>query len=214
MKLILSLSASFGLCALMGCSTPEHVSDNHMSQIESYRKMDLPRPHSEAVPQRYVDPIFHFSYEKPDVKIEDFHSAWKMTKTTSSASHGVFVLRANEIDRDLVHAGIFTNIAGETNDPAGRLEQFKRGFGSNLISYEQVMIDGHPAAIAQYRVVNPIDTYTMYQALIPDSNRSLSIIGFAPEQEFSAYKTAFRQTIMSTKVGAMPKQIRENGDGC
>ena len=214
MKLILSLSSSLALCAMVGCSTPEHARDSRMSQIESYRKMDLPRPASERVPERYVDPIFHFSYEKPDVKIEDFHSAWKMTKTTSSASHGVFVLRSNEIDRDLVHAGIFTNIAGETNDVVGRLEQFKRGFGSSLISYEQVMIDGHPAAIAQYRVVNPIGSYTMYQALIPDSNRSLSIIGFAPEQEFLAYKDAFRKTIMSTKVGAMPREERENGDGC
>jgi hypothetical protein len=207
------------MCSAIGCSAPEQARDTRMSQIESYRKMDLPRPSSEAVPERYIDTSFHFSYARPELNVEDFHSAWKMSQNTSSASHGVFVLRANALDRDLVEVGIMTNIAGETSDPAARLEQFKRGFGSHLISYEQVMIDGHPAAIAQYRMINPIDTFTMYQAFIPDTNRSLNIMGFAPEREFSAYKQAFRKTILSTKVGAMPAPKRDKsgniqGAGC
>jgi hypothetical protein len=212
MKTFLTASFAVALCSVVGCSTPEQARDNRLSQIENYRAMDLPRPASEAVPERYTDTSFHFSYAKPDINVEDFHSAWKMTKTTSSASHGVFVLRSNPLDRDLVEAGIMTNIAGETNDPAARLEQFKRGLGAKLVSYEQVTIDGHPAAIAQYRMINPIDTFTMYQALIPDTNRSLSIIGFAPEREFSTFKQAIRKTILSTKVGAMPKM--PNGEGC
>jgi hypothetical protein len=219
MKKLLSLSAFVSLCAVVGCGSPDRLSTSNREAIENYRKMDLPRPANERVPERYVDPVFHFSYERPDAKIEGFHSAWKMTKTTSSASHGVFVLRADEVDPNIVRAGIFTNIAGETDDVAARLAQFKRGFNpaSGLVSYEELTINGRPAALAQYRMINPLDTFMMYQCLIPDSNRSLSILGFAPAREFSTYKAALRKTILSTKLTPMPRRMRDdlqNGEGC
>jgi transposase len=118
----------------------------------------------------------------------------------------------------LAEVALYTNIVGESSDLQRSLAQFRSRFTKeSLVSFEEISIDGRPAAIAQFRMINPIDTFMMYQSFIPDSNRSISTIAYSPVREFGSYKETFRKVIMSTRVSAVPKRQRGNqqsGERC
>ena len=217
-----TLSASLGVCAIVGCSSTDHASTDQTytraKAIADYRKLDLAPPPAEAAPDRYVDTAFGFSYAKPEIPFERFNSEWRMSKTSSSMAHGVFVFRANKLDETLPEVALYTNIVGESSDAQKSLAQFRSRFTKEaLVSFEEIAIDGRQAALVQYRMINPIDTFMMYQSFIPDSNRSISTIAYSPVREFGSYKETFRKVIMSTRVSAVPKRQRQqgqSGDGC
>lgn len=222
MTYVRTLSASLAVCAIVGCSSTDRASSDQTytraKAIENYRRLDLAPPPAESAPDRYVDAAFGFSYAKPETPFERFNSEWRMSKASSSMAHGVFVFRANKLDETLPEVALYTNIVGESSDAQQSLAQFRSRFTKEaLVSFEEISINGRPAAIAQYRMINPIDTFMMYQSFIPDSNRSISTIAYSPVREFGSFKETFRKVIMSTEVTAVPKRQRpqgQSGEGC
>lgn len=207
------LLTALAFVSWIGCTTPN--TRLTYNAIESYRKLDLPPPASEAVPLVYKDTLYGFEYARPEMAVERFHTEWKMTLATH-ATRGVFVLRANSEDTTLTEVALYTNILYPSDDPSSMLAKFQDRFtaSSGVESFERITIDGRPAAIAQYRMINPIDTFMMYQCRIPDSVHSYDVFAIAPAREFGEYKEAFRKAILSTKIASIPVERRRRNGGC
>jgi hypothetical protein len=212
------VTMSLAVCALIGCGTSNNALELKAERIEDYRRLDIPPPAAEQAPERFSDTLFGFSFARPDAQVDQFYSEWKMTYAGSPA-RGVFVLGSYEFDNTLPKVVLKASIAGQSTNFEETLAKFQQRFTaeSGLVSFERVTIDGHPAAIAQFRMINPIDTFTIYQCLIPDTLRSVSLIGYAPEREFKTFKASFRKAMMSTKLTEVkwrPNERKAGGGGC
>jgi hypothetical protein len=192
---------------LSGCNGSSELTSEQSKReaIARYRRNDLRPPENMPVPVRFVEPYYGFSYAPPADSIEQFYPQWKMS-VESTPVHGVFVLKSYKMDPTLPESAIMTNVLSPSSDAEASLASFRLRFGSNpdLASFERVTIDGKPAAIAQYRMINPIDTFTMYQCIIPDPIRTVSVMAYAPERSFASYKQAFRDVMLSTKLTQDP----------
>lgn len=207
------VTMSLGICALLGCRTSNIAQDIQADKIGDYRRLDIPPPAPETAPDRFKDTVYGFSYARPEAAIDRFYSEWKMTYA-ASPSRGMYVLRSYEFDNTLPKVALQTSIASPSSNVDEAIAKFQQRFtaSSGLVSFERVTIDGRPAAIAQYRMINPIDTFMMYQCLIPDSVRSVSLMAYSPYNDFNSYKETFRKVMMSTHL--MKPNIPVQEDGC